>query len=162
MFLKIFVPHTIEQFFSQLVRNIMVTDYFFVYSYFFQWIKKIIKNFWNMEIIGNIRKMTFSVLAKWEAEEEQEEGRNTTPWTEPTVAIPLLEPTVITPQLDPDVAIPLSESAMQDGEDLSQVMVTWVVKLSSGGTLRFFIKFVSWVGSSNLYRPNPWPKKHKM
>ena len=54
---EIFVPHTIEQFFSQLVRNIMVTDYFFVYSHFFQWIKKIIKNFWDMEIIGNIRKM---------------------------------------------------------------------------------------------------------
>ena len=30
----IFLP--LEQFFPQLVRNIMVTDYFFVYSYFFQ------------------------------------------------------------------------------------------------------------------------------
>ena len=45
-----------NNFFSQLVRNIMVTDYFFVYSYFFQRRKKIIKNFWDMEIIGNIRK----------------------------------------------------------------------------------------------------------
>ena len=62
---QIFVPHTIEHFFSQLVRNIMVTDYFFVYSYFFQWIKKTIKNFWDMEIIGNIRKMYFFFL-KWE------------------------------------------------------------------------------------------------
>ena len=37
----------------------MVTDYFFVYSYFFQRRKKIIKNFWDMEIIGNIRKILF-------------------------------------------------------------------------------------------------------
>jgi hypothetical protein len=39
----------------------MVTDYFFVYSYFFQfWTMKfqIIKNFWDMEIIGNRRKMS--------------------------------------------------------------------------------------------------------
>ena len=57
---EIFVPHTIEQFFSQLVRNIMVTDYFFVYSYFFQRRKKIIKNFWDMEIIGNRRKKVFT------------------------------------------------------------------------------------------------------
>ena len=37
----------------------MITDYFFVYSYFFQfWTMKfqIIKNFWDMEIIGNRRK----------------------------------------------------------------------------------------------------------
>ena len=40
----------------------MVTDYFFVYSYFFQfWTMKIqkIKNFWDMEIIGNRRKIPF-------------------------------------------------------------------------------------------------------
>ena len=29
-------------------------------------------------------------------------------------------------------------------------------------TLRFFIKFVSWVGSSNIYRPTKWPRKQKM
>ena len=45
-----------EQFCPQLVRNIMVTDYFFVYSYFFQCEKKIEKIFWDMEIIGNRRK----------------------------------------------------------------------------------------------------------
>ena len=32
----------LEQFFPQLVRNIMVTDYFFVYSDFFQWIQYLI------------------------------------------------------------------------------------------------------------------------
>ena len=38
----------------------MVTDYFFVYSYFFQCVrKKIEKNFWDMEIIGNRRKRSF-------------------------------------------------------------------------------------------------------
>ena len=35
----------------------MVTDYFFVYSYFSSVRKKIVKNFWDMEIIGNRRKM---------------------------------------------------------------------------------------------------------
>ena len=52
---EIFVPHTIEQFFSQLFRNIMVADYFFVYSYFFQWIKEN-----NQKILGygNNRKYT--------------------------------------------------------------------------------------------------------
>ena len=35
----------------------MVTDYFFVYSYFFQCEEKNEKNFWDMEIIGNRRKM---------------------------------------------------------------------------------------------------------
>ena len=42
-----------------LVRNIMVTDYFFVYSSFFQCEEKIVKNFWDMEIIGNRRKNPF-------------------------------------------------------------------------------------------------------
>ena len=37
-------------------------------------------------------QMTSSILAKWEAEEEQEEGFYS--WTEPAVAIPLLEPSV--------------------------------------------------------------------
>ena len=59
---EIFVPHTIEQFFSHLVRNIMVPYYFFVYSYFFNEKKKIIKNFWVMEIIGNIRKNTINIF----------------------------------------------------------------------------------------------------
>ena len=35
----------------------MVTDYFFVYSYFFQREEKNEKNFWDMEIIGNKRKI---------------------------------------------------------------------------------------------------------
>ena len=52
---EIFVPHTIEQFFSQLVRNIMVTDYFFVYSYFFQRRKKNNQKFLGY---GNNRKYT--------------------------------------------------------------------------------------------------------
>ena len=43
----------------QLVRNIMVTDYFFFYSYFFQFKEKKEKNFWDMEIIGNRRKNYF-------------------------------------------------------------------------------------------------------
>ena len=29
-------------------------------------------------------------------------------------------------------------------------------------TLRFFVKFVSWVFSSNIYRPTKWPRKQKM
>ena len=37
----------------------MVTDYFFVYSYFFSVRKKIEKKFWDMEIIGNKRKILF-------------------------------------------------------------------------------------------------------
>jgi hypothetical protein len=48
----------------------MVTDYFFVYSYFFQWIKKIIKNFWDMEIIGNIRKFFFSRRKRFQRENQ--------------------------------------------------------------------------------------------
>ena len=57
-----FIFLALEQFFPQLVRNIMVTDYFFVYSYFFQCVrKKIEKNFWDMEIIGNRRKIPFLV-----------------------------------------------------------------------------------------------------
>ena len=40
----------------------MVTDYFFVYSYFFQCEEKNEKNFWDMEIIGNRRKMVFPVV----------------------------------------------------------------------------------------------------
>ena len=58
-------------------------------------------------------QMTSSVLEKWEAEEEQEEGRITTSdfysWTEAAVVIPLLEP---------NGAIPLSEPAVQEEEDL--------------------------------------------
>ena len=43
----------------------MVTDYFFVYSYFFlSWTMKfqIIKNFWKIEKIGNRRKINISHL----------------------------------------------------------------------------------------------------
>ena len=39
----------------------MVTDYFFVYSYFFQREEKNEKIFWDMEIIGNRRKMIFII-----------------------------------------------------------------------------------------------------
>ena len=53
----LFSSYVLEQFFPQLVRNIMVTDYFFVYSYFFQCEEKKEKNFWDMEIIGNRRKI---------------------------------------------------------------------------------------------------------
>ena len=35
----------------------MVTDYFFDYPYFFQYEEKKEKIFWDMEIIGNRRKM---------------------------------------------------------------------------------------------------------
>ena len=35
----------------------MATDYFFVYSYFSRVRKKIEKNFWDMEMIGNRRKI---------------------------------------------------------------------------------------------------------
>ena len=39
----------------------MVTDYFFVYSFFFSSVrKKIEKNFWDMEIIGKRRKIFFT------------------------------------------------------------------------------------------------------
>ena len=43
----------LEQFFPQLVRNIMVTDYFFVYSYFFQCEEKKLEKFLGY---GNNRK----------------------------------------------------------------------------------------------------------
>ena len=43
----------LEQFFPQLVRNIMVTDYFFVYSYFFQCEEKSLEKFLGY---GNNRK----------------------------------------------------------------------------------------------------------
>ena len=43
----------LEQFIPQLVRNIMVTDYFFVYSYFFQCEEKNLEKFLGY---GNNRK----------------------------------------------------------------------------------------------------------
>ena len=54
---------TQEQCFPQLVRNIMVTDYFFVYSFFSSVRKKIEKNFWDIEILGNRRKN--KIVVNW-------------------------------------------------------------------------------------------------
>merc|ERR1712051_394728 len=59
---EILIFLALEQFFPQLVRNIMVTEHFFVYSYFFQCEEKNEKKFWDMEIIGNRRKITFSSI----------------------------------------------------------------------------------------------------
>ena len=42
----------------------MVTDYFFVYSYFFQCEEKKEKKFWETEIIGNRRKKLFNRSAR--------------------------------------------------------------------------------------------------
>ena len=42
----------------------MVTDYFFIYSYFFQCEEKNEKKIWDMEIIGNRRKNKFFFFEK--------------------------------------------------------------------------------------------------
>ena len=47
----------------------MVTDYFFVYSYFSSVRKKNEKNFWDMGIIGNRRKIY--IMSKKEAKTQQ-------------------------------------------------------------------------------------------
>ena len=54
MFLRFYFPRT-RTIFPQLVRNIMVTDYFFVYSYFFQCEEKNGENFFGYGIIISIK-----------------------------------------------------------------------------------------------------------
>ena len=49
----------------------MVTDYFFVYSYFSSVRKKNEKNFWDMEIIGN-RQKRYILREKWESNIKKE------------------------------------------------------------------------------------------
>ena len=53
---EIFVPHTIEQFLFTVSRKYYGNRLLFRLFLFFPKNKKIIKNFWDMEIIGNIRK----------------------------------------------------------------------------------------------------------
>ena len=63
MFSRFYFP--LEQFFPQIVRNIMVTDYFLSIPIFSSVRKKNEKNFWDMEIIGNRRKNFFSRTKKF-------------------------------------------------------------------------------------------------